>query len=413
VVLIHGLAVSHRYLMPLAARLTPRYPVRAVDLPGFGLSEGPRAVLDVPALADWLAEWMRVTGNAPAVLIANSFGTQIVADLAYRHPDLVRSLVLVGPTMDPSARSMTRQALRWLRGIPHEDPLQLPILLHDLADAGLYRAVHTLRLALRDPVEEKLPGVRAPVLVTRGEHEAVTPQAWAEQVARLLPHGELAVVPSSPHDAVYTAADQLAGIALPFLERTAAGPLLTGAGRGAHVRLRAGYFPVPEKGGTMTDGNQTYDAAEHETFGFIDDEQPNEEGLTDAILDAEGYQEADKPGMTPEEERRGASLEQQLAAEVPEDTGLERERDPGEPIPDEADPLQPVPDDGEPREPLPDESDPLQPIPGDPNDPDPVPPERDEAADPYAPDPTRPESGVPYGVDPFRPLPDEPVPPRP
>jgi hypothetical protein len=163
----------------------------------------------------------------------------------------------------------------------------------------------------------------------------------------------------------------------------------------------------------MTDRNQTYDAAEHETFGFVDDEQPNEEGLTDAILDAEGYQEADKPGMTPEEERRGASLEQQLAAEVPEDTGEARERDPGEPVPDEADPLQPVPDDGEPSEPAPDESDPLQPIPGDPNDPDPVPPEPEEAYDPNAPDPTRPESGVPYGVDPNRPLPDEPVPPRP
>jgi pimeloyl-ACP methyl ester carboxylesterase len=37
VVLVHGLAVSHRYLMPLAAELAHRYPVRVVDLPGFGL----------------------------------------------------------------------------------------------------------------------------------------------------------------------------------------------------------------------------------------------------------------------------------------------------------------------------------------------------------------------------------------
>lgn len=222
VVLVHGLAVSHRYLMPLAARLAPTYPVRAVDLPGFGLSDGTRAVLDVPALADRLAAWMRATGNAPAVLVANSFGTQITVDLAYRHPDLVESLVLVGPTMDPRARSMAAQALRWLRGVPREDPLQLPILLRDLADAGLYRAVRTLRLALRDPVEDKLPGVRALALVTRGEHEAVTSQAWAEQVARLLPRSELAIVPSSPHDAVYTAADRLAELVVRFLERTAA-----------------------------------------------------------------------------------------------------------------------------------------------------------------------------------------------
>lgn len=162
----------------------------------------------------------------------------------------------------------------------------------------------------------------------------------------------------------------------------------------------AGYLSVPEKGEAMTDRNQGYDAAEHETFGFVDDEQPNEEGLTDAILDADGYQEADRPGMTPEEERRGASLEQQLAAEVPDDTGRDRERGPDEPVPDEADPLQPIPDDDEPS---PDESDPLQPIPGDPNDPDPVPSEPEEAYDPYAPDPTRPESGTPYGADQLRP----------
>jgi pimeloyl-ACP methyl ester carboxylesterase len=34
----HGLAVSHRWLMPLAAELAGHHPVHVVDLPGFGLS---------------------------------------------------------------------------------------------------------------------------------------------------------------------------------------------------------------------------------------------------------------------------------------------------------------------------------------------------------------------------------------
>ena len=40
-VLLHGLAVSHRHMMPLAARLAGHHPVHVVDLPGFGLSSEP------------------------------------------------------------------------------------------------------------------------------------------------------------------------------------------------------------------------------------------------------------------------------------------------------------------------------------------------------------------------------------
>ena len=62
VVLLHGLAVSHRYLMPLAARLAGHHPVHVVDLPGFGLSGDPGTVLGVTEHADHLADWMEAAG---------------------------------------------------------------------------------------------------------------------------------------------------------------------------------------------------------------------------------------------------------------------------------------------------------------------------------------------------------------
>jgi len=100
----------------------------------------------------------------------------------------------------------------------------------------------------------------------------------------------------------------------------------------------------------MSDNNELYTAGEQETFGYIDDEEENEESLEDDILDADDYQEADRDGMTPAEERRGASLEEELAAEVPDDSGDQREPRPGDPVPDE--PSEPEDPD---REPLPDE----------------------------------------------------------
>jgi pimeloyl-ACP methyl ester carboxylesterase len=73
-----------------------------------------------------------------------------------RYPDRVRALVLVGPTMDPAARTAFRQILRWLGDTALEDPLQLPILARDLRDAGPHRVVETLAHALHGPVEYKL-----------------------------------------------------------------------------------------------------------------------------------------------------------------------------------------------------------------------------------------------------------------
>jgi pimeloyl-ACP methyl ester carboxylesterase len=224
VVLLHGLAVSHRYLMPLAVYLAARYPVRAVDLPGFGLSGKPGRALDVPGHADHVAGWLLAAGVGPAAVLGNSFGCQVAVDLAARYPELVRCLVLVGPTTDAQARSAPRQIGRWLRDLRHEDPSQLPIILRDVADAGLLRVARTFRFSLRDRIEDKLPAVGAPTLVTRGQHEPIATQRWAEQVAGALPDGELAVVPRSPHDANYSAAMDLAALVLPFLDRVAARP---------------------------------------------------------------------------------------------------------------------------------------------------------------------------------------------
>jgi pimeloyl-ACP methyl ester carboxylesterase len=218
VVLIHGLAVSHRYLMPLAARLAGHHPVHVVDLPGFGLSGDPGRVLNVTEHADHLADWLEAAGLPSVVVLGNSFGCQVAVELAVRHPEHVRALVLVGPTMDPAARTAFRQILRWLRDTAREDPLQLPILLRDVRDAGLHRVVGTLVHALRDPIEDKLPLVRVPVLVTRGSREPIVPVAWALAAARLAPLGELAVVPG-PHNANYGAADHLGALVRDFLRQ--------------------------------------------------------------------------------------------------------------------------------------------------------------------------------------------------
>ncbi|MDQ3880940.1 MAG: alpha/beta hydrolase, partial [Chloroflexota bacterium] len=63
----------------------------------------------------------------------------------------------------------------------------------------------------------KLPCVRVPTLVVRGGRDPIVPQAWAEEVARLLPRGRLVVIPGAAHAVNHDAPAALARVVLPFL----------------------------------------------------------------------------------------------------------------------------------------------------------------------------------------------------
>jgi 2-hydroxy-6-oxonona-2,4-dienedioate hydrolase len=216
VVCVHGVGVSSRYMVATMAELASTFEVYAIDLPGFGLTDKPPEVLDVVGLADALAAWVQAAEVGQPVLLANSVGCQIAVDCAVRYPDRISRMVLVGPTTDPIARSAVRQVLRWLRNLPGERPGQLPLSVADYADAGVGRVLRTFSRALADRIEDKLPLVQAPTLVVRGAHDPIVPQAWAEEVTRLLPHARLAVIPG-PHTLNFAAPSALAELVRPFL----------------------------------------------------------------------------------------------------------------------------------------------------------------------------------------------------
>jgi len=218
VVLVHGLVVSSRYMIPTAERLAPDYRVFVPDLPGFGRSEGPRRVLDVAGLSDALSAWMGAVGLEHAALVGNSLGCQVIAEMAVRHPGRVGRAVLQGPTMDPKGRSVFRQAGRFLLDVPREPPSLVPIELLDLLSAGARRAWRTLRYALEDRIEEKLPYVRVPTLVVRGSRDPIATQRWAKEATRLLPMGRLCVIPGAAHAANYGWDADFAHIVREFLD---------------------------------------------------------------------------------------------------------------------------------------------------------------------------------------------------
>ena len=217
VVLVHGLVISGRYMVPTALELAPLCPVYAIDLPGYGDSAKPRAMLGLGELADALAAWMDAMRFPSAHLVANSFGCQILAEFALRHAHRVDRLVFQGPTVDPEARTVRQQLARLIKNSSSEGPGLGWISFVDYVKAGMRRIRFTIRMAMEDRIEDKLPGIAAPTLVVRGGNDPLVPQRWAEEVVRRLPRGELRVLPGLGHTINYTAPKEFMTALRPFL----------------------------------------------------------------------------------------------------------------------------------------------------------------------------------------------------
>jgi 2-hydroxy-6-oxonona-2,4-dienedioate hydrolase len=180
IVLIHGIGVSGRYLLPTAVRLAANVPVYVPDLPGFGLSSKPAHALRVTELADALAAWLAAAAISRATLLGNSFGCQIIAAFASRHPGAVAHVIMQGPTMDPEARTAVRQLARWAMNSFREPKVEAgpalgAVVRRDYRDAGVRRVLATFGEALRDRIELNLPRVMAPTLVVRGARDPIVP----------------------------------------------------------------------------------------------------------------------------------------------------------------------------------------------------------------------------------------------
>ncbi|MGA5042206.1 alpha/beta fold hydrolase [Streptomyces capoamus] len=134
--------------------------------------------------------------RAPVVLAGHSTGAQVACRVAAARPERVRSLVLMSPVFPPAVRRVTG-LLRALPGtLAHESPGEIRVTAPYFLRAG--RDLHRyLRSALREAPERLVDRVACPVLVVRGEHDALSPQPWVSELAARAPRGRWVTVPGA------------------------------------------------------------------------------------------------------------------------------------------------------------------------------------------------------------------------
>jgi 2-hydroxy-6-oxonona-2,4-dienedioate hydrolase len=212
IVMIHGLVVSGAYFRPVAMYLDNDLSLYIPDLPGFGHSETDGSIWTLDQHADGLAAWMIAHGLSDAVMIGNSLGCQLLTLLAVRYPELVHSLILIAPTVDPDESSVPQIAWRAILDIPRENPSIWSIWIPDFLRAGPMRAIRSLNSGLRDPQTYRLDDIRQPVLVIGGERDPIISPEWVHEMAALIPRGEAMILPGASHAMNYSDPEALAEV---------------------------------------------------------------------------------------------------------------------------------------------------------------------------------------------------------
>jgi pimeloyl-ACP methyl ester carboxylesterase len=184
IALVPGLGVGQRYFDRLAKLLDEEL-----------VRPDVREALAIPERAERLAAVLA----GPTLVVANSMGCQVAAELAVRRPDLVEALVLVAPTVDPSARSVSRHVGRFIGDAWYEPPSLTAIALRDYLSTGPTTLLRQARFALEHRIEQVLPRIEQPAVVVRGVHDLICPHEWGREAAALLPGGGLVTVAGAAH----------------------------------------------------------------------------------------------------------------------------------------------------------------------------------------------------------------------
>jgi len=229
ILFIHGLSGQWQNWLENIPHFAEQRRVVAVDLPGFGLSDMPAEKLSIELYGRVVAELCERLDLSPAVVVGNSMGGFVAAELAITHPESVERLMLLSsagvsqmdvaksPVMAMAkaaallATSNVAQmklvarrakARHWVLGLVARYPGRLK---PDLMFEGMMKGANkpgfedALRACLSYDFRERLPQIGCPTLVAWGEKDAIIPVRDADKFVELIPGSRKVIFEDTGH----------------------------------------------------------------------------------------------------------------------------------------------------------------------------------------------------------------------
>jgi pimeloyl-ACP methyl ester carboxylesterase len=239
VLLIAGLSDPAEAWMFQLDGLADRYRLTAFDNRGAGRSPLPPEGFTVRDMADDAADLLRALGVERAHVAGFSGGSATAQELALRHPDVVRSLVLVSTwgradtyfrTMAdswtwlaetaPSERAMLEAFFLWIyTARAHEDGTVAQIIdealafPHPQSPEGFRRQLDAWR---PHDTLDRLHQISVPTLVVAGENDLCTPPRLGRAVAERIRGAEFVVLPGEAHQPFQERPDEFNALVASF-----------------------------------------------------------------------------------------------------------------------------------------------------------------------------------------------------
>lgn len=214
IVLLHGIGMGRSVFADLVQHLTGR--VIGIDLPGFGEAPEPARTLTMERHADLVAALLRDREVSDAVILGHSMGSQIAAEVAARHPDVVSALVLAGPTVNDASRTIREQAGYLLFDLLRERPIVWWRGAREYVRGGPH-LLRKMRATVVHDAERAYARVRKPVLVLRGQRDPLAPMSWCREIVDAIPGARFEEIPDHGHGTLISDSGAAAEIITAFV----------------------------------------------------------------------------------------------------------------------------------------------------------------------------------------------------
>jgi pimeloyl-ACP methyl ester carboxylesterase len=235
IVFIHGLSGAWVNWLENIPHFAHSQRVIAMDLPGFGHSPMPVEKISISGYGRIVDELLDTLGIDRAVIVGNSMGGFIGAEVALRFSTRVEKLVLVSAAglsiehqrNEPVLRvlerldnlliftggwaatrsdvlacrpRMRRQIMRLVAD--HAEALPAPLIAEQVKGSGKPGFVPALDALSDYPIRDRLGEIECPVLVVWGEKDRLVPVRDAYEFGRLIAHAQVEVWPDTGHVAM-------------------------------------------------------------------------------------------------------------------------------------------------------------------------------------------------------------------
>ena len=228
IVFVHGLSGCWQNWLENLPYFAQKRRCIAMDLPGFGYSDMPAEKISMSGYARQVDTLCEQLGLGPCVVVGNSMGGFVTAELAIRYPQRVERACLVaaagisitslrrtpvltgarilgalGAASAAQSRFMVaRPRLRWAFTnfvFRHPSRIAPDLMYEQVRGAGKPGLVDALDGLTSYDFRDRLPEIKAPMLIIWGDSDMLVPTEDAHEYERLIPESRTVILEDTGH----------------------------------------------------------------------------------------------------------------------------------------------------------------------------------------------------------------------